>query len=452
MSFPALALPRSHAARSLGPREERERWRTRRAALAWGLLYLNVATFYGPGLLHIPTILGKLVTQGALPVAILVLLTVNRKLTVRPNFFLCLVTLLLLETVIGALAPEHFGTVYRTFRLAEFVAALWLLTPWWGRNDLILVRAHLTCLSVLLISATLGIVVAPGQAFTEGRLQGIIWIIPPTQVAHYAAIAIGLVIVLWFGGLMRGRTAAIITVAYGILMILTHTRTALTGMVAGIIVAGLSMITASARVRRFFAAAATACGLAVISASSALSNWLARGESAQGLSSFSGRTSVWGPLLAFPRNRFEELFGFGLSNSSFNGLAIDSTWMSTYLEQGIIGCVISGMMLLFLLLTAYFQPRGVKRAIALFLVTYCLIASFTEDGFSDATSYLLDLTLAASCLVPYVRAKAPHVSLAGTRLSPRSTPQPPRSAPPAPAAPSEPPGPAVPSRPPALSD
>ncbi len=77
--------------------------------------------------------------------------------------------------------------------------------------------------------------------------------------------------------------------------------------------------------------------------------------------------------------------------------------MSTYLEQGIIGCVISGMMLLFLLLTAYFQPRGVKRAVALFLVTYCLIASFTEDGFSDATSYLLDMALAASCLVPYVR-------------------------------------------------
>ena len=113
-----------------------------------------------------------MVTQGALPVAILVLLTVNRKLTVRPNFFLCLVTLLLFETVIGALAPEHFGTIYRTFRLAEFIAALWLLTPWWGRNDLILVRAHLTCLSVLLISAVLGIVVAPGKAFTEGRLPG----------------------------------------------------------------------------------------------------------------------------------------------------------------------------------------------------------------------------------------------------------------------------------------
>jgi hypothetical protein len=413
MSLPAVALPHSHAARSLVPREERERWITRRAALAWGLLYLNVATFYGPGLLHIPTIIGKAITQGALPAAILVLLTINRKVAIRPNVFLCIVTLLLLETIVTALSPEHFGTVYRTFRLAEFVFALWLTTPWWGRNDLILVRAHLTCVSVLCASVALGMVVAPNQSFTQGRLLGVIWIVPPTQVAHYAAMGAGLVVVLWFGGMMRGRTTAIVVAFYGLLLVLTHTRTALTGMVAGIIVAGLSMITARARVRRFFAAAATAAGLAVISLSSVLSTWLARGESSQGLSSFSGRTGVWGPLLAFPRNRFEELFGFGLSNSSFDGLAIDSTWFSTYLEQGIIGCVLSGMMLLFLLLTAYFQPRGVKRAIALFLVTYCLIASFTEDGFSDATTYLLDITLAASCLVPYPRAKAPQRFLGG---------------------------------------
>ena len=57
-------------------------------------------------------------------------------------------------------------------------------------------------------------------------------------------------------------------------------------------------------------------------------------------------------------------------------------------------------MLLFLLINAYFQPRGVQRAIALFLVTYCLLASFTEDAFTDASPYLLDLTLAASLLVP----------------------------------------------------
>jgi hypothetical protein len=58
------------------------------------------------------------------------------------------------------------------------------------------------------------------------------------------------------------------------------------------------------------------------------------------------------------------------------------------------------MILLFLLVTAYFQPRGVRRALALFLVTYCLVASFTEVGFTDASPYLLDLVVAASLFVP----------------------------------------------------
>jgi hypothetical protein len=59
-------------------------------------------------------------------------------------------------------------------------------------------------------------------------------------------------------------------------------------------------------------------------------------------------------------------------------------------------------MLLFLLVTAYFQPRGLQRALALFLVTYCLVASFTEIGITSASTYLLDITVAASLLVPSV--------------------------------------------------
>ena len=45
------------------------------------------------------------------------------------------------------LQPQHFGTILRTFRLGGFVTCLWLLTPWWGRRDLLLVRCHLTALS-----------------------------------------------------------------------------------------------------------------------------------------------------------------------------------------------------------------------------------------------------------------------------------------------------------------
>ena len=97
--------------------------------------------------------------------------------------------------------------------------------------------------------------------------------------------------------------------------------------------------------------------------------------------------------------RFQEIFGFGISNSSFNGLPIDSNWLSSYQEQGLLGATLCAVILLFLLLAASFQPSGARRALALFLVTYCLVASFTEDGFTDATPYLLDLAVAASLLM-----------------------------------------------------
>ncbi len=61
-------------------------------------------------------------------------------------------------------------------------------------------------------------------------------------------------------------------------------------------------------------------------------------------------------------------------------------------------------MVLFLLVAAFFQPPGTSRALALFLITYGLVASFTQVGSAEATTYLLELILAASLIVPPVEA------------------------------------------------
>jgi len=63
---------------------------------------------------------------------------------------------------------------------------------------------------------------------------------------------------------------------------------------------------------------------------------------------------------------------------------------------------LSAIVILFVLISAWFLPRGKSRALALFLAVYVLIASFTETGFSDASTYLLELVLAASLLMPSV--------------------------------------------------
>jgi hypothetical protein len=399
MPLPTAAIRPSHAARSIAPSGERQV--LRRVAWCWGLLVVNAATWY-PGLsgLHIPNAAGKVITQGALPLALLLALSANRRLIVRPNVFLCLVGLLVLDTILTIMQPQHIGTIYRTVRFAEFVAVLWLLTPWWGRRDLFLLRCHMRMLSLLLGSAVVGMFIFPGKAIGGGRLVGAIWPIPAPQLAHYSADVAGLTAVLWLSGVIPGRKGWRTIAAATVILILTHTRTALVGMIAGIIVAGLSLIVARPRVRRFFAAAGAVVGIVIVTLSSVVTTWLARGEGTSQLENLTGRTKVWGPLLAFPRDKFQEIFGFGLSNSSFNGLAIDSNWLSAYQEQGLWGATVSGVILAFLLVTAYFQPRGAQRALALFLITYCLIASFTEDGFTDASTYLLELTLAASLFVP----------------------------------------------------
>lgn len=409
MSSPVTALRRHRGAVPLDPAEARDRSVRRRISAAWGLLFFNTITFFpGTGILHLPSIVGKGLTQAALPLAILVALTVNPKVRVRPNVFLCLVCLLVADTVLTAHVTARFGNIYRTFRLAEFVAALWLLTPWWGRHDMLIFRCHLRWLYVALGSVLLGLLIAPGRAFSyDGRLSGVIWPMFPTGVAQYAAVAAGVTVVLWLARLLSGRTALIgVTVAVAILL-LTHTRTALAALVAGILVAGLSLFTINARVRKFLAAGVAAVSIGVVTVASVVTTWLARGENSHGLATLTGRTNFWLLVLHQPRTGFQEIFGFGLSNASVNGLPIDSNWFASYMMEGLLGVVVCATILVFLYVTAFFQPPGPRRALALFLVTYCTLSSYTEVGFTDASTSLLHLTVAASLLVtPLMRRRA----------------------------------------------
>jgi hypothetical protein len=394
----AAFRPRSRTALP-GTMEAHGRSVRRRVGIAWGLLVLNALTYYG-SILHIPSAAGKLLTQGALPVALLLALSVNRRVVVRPNVFLSLASLLVIESLITTLQPQHLGTVYRFFRFAEFIAVLWLLSPWWGRRDLLLVRAYLASLCVALGTVVLGLLVVPGHALSGGRLNGVLYDIPSTEVAHYAAVASGLVVVLWLGGMVRGQAAFLAALSGVTLIVLSHTRTALVGMVAGLVVAGLSLIVTRARARKFFTATAVVVSIGIMTVAGATTAWLARGQNAAELTSLTGRTDFWHLVLNMPRTRFQEIFGFGLSNGTVDGLPIDSNWLLAYLEMGIIGVIICAIMLLFLLVATFFQPPGTGRALALFLITYCLVASFTQVGFAQPTTYLLELTLAASLLVP----------------------------------------------------
>ena len=394
--------------RSLRPAEAYDRSIRLRIGLAWGLMFLNVLTFYKgtwnglPLIVPIPSVVGKLMTQGSLPAALLVAWSTNRRMLIRPNVFLSLLTLLLIEAIISGIHPiGHItGTLYRTARLGELVAILWLLTPFADRRDLLLVRCQLNSLFVVLGSVLLGLMVSPSRALDHGRLSGEFWPITPVQVADFSAVALGLVIVLWFCGEAPGRRTLAAVAALGAMLLMTHTRTEVIALLAGLLVAGLSMFMVKARVRKLFASLAITASIAVIAFSSVLTTWLARGQNSQQLTGLTGRTTVWAAVVNTPRDWFQVLFGFGLSNEGFNGLPIDSNWLTAYQDLGLVGVTIVAAMLLFVLVNAYFQPRSERRALALFLVTYLMVTSYTETGLSNASMYLLELALAASLLVP----------------------------------------------------
>jgi hypothetical protein len=388
------------------PADVAERRVRRRVMTVWSLLVLNTLTFYpktwsgAPLIIPIPSAVGKSITQGALPLALLVALSLNRRIVIRPSVFLCLTSLLALEAIMNCVGAEDLGTIYRACRLTEFVVTLWLLTPWWGRSDMLLVRCHLRVAYVVLGSVVLGLFAAPHTALALDRLGGALWPTPPPQVAEMAAVTTGVVMILWLGGQFSGRFALPVIAVCAAILLLTHTRTALIALVGGVVVGGLSLFPVRARVRKVFAVSTVVASIAGITLSGFLTSWLARGENSTELSDLTGRTGVWSLVENAPRTRFQDLFGFGLSNKSFDGLSIDSNWLASYLDQGLFGVVVSAAILVFLFVTAFFQPRGVKRALGLFLTTYCLAASFTEVGFSDASTYLLYLALAASLLIP----------------------------------------------------
>lgn len=369
----------------------------------WAALVMNVLTFGGTAtLLPIPVSIGKLVAQGSLPLALLLVLVANPRGLLRVNFFMILLTVLAVLGLIVSIHNEFFlGSTYRAVRFLLFVTVLWLLTPWWGRRDMLLLRCHRRVVWVALGTVLLGAALSPGLAFSfDGRLAGVIWPIWPTGVAHLAATLFGTSVVLWICRVITGRHASLALVISGAVLIATHTRTAVLGTVVGLIVATASLLLGNVRARRVALVSGAATAVAAMFFASALTTWALRGQRADQVGELTGRTKVWSGVFETPRALVEEVFGSGLSNQSFNGLSIDSSWVSMFVDQGLVGVFLLTTVMLLLFIMAATRERGPERAAALFLLTYCVVASFTETGLGAAAPYQLDLVLAAALLVP----------------------------------------------------
>lgn len=370
--------------------------------IAWALLGLNTLGSAGAQtVVPLPRSLIQMATMGALVAAFTLALALNPRLRIRPSAFLFLLTLLLVPSLISSVQLEvGYGALFRCARLSLFVGTLWLLSRWWD-GSLTFVRHHIRMYFAVLVLVAAGLVVAPGTALPEyygGRLVGALWPLTPPQIGQYAAVVIGLTVLLLMGRRTTGTGAAVVIVPSLVLLAMTHTRTATVGLLVGLALAIGSLFLSSAAARRFFAWAVLCAAVAAVVFSSALRTWFLRGQSQENFANLTGRAKVWDALLAAPRTAGEQAYGVGLSDKSFDGLPIDNSWLAVYHEQGLIGVVIVAAVVIVLGGVALLRPPSLPRACAIFLITYCALSSYTEVGLGDASAYLLHLALAASLL------------------------------------------------------
>jgi len=370
--------------------------------VVWALLVVNTLGSQGADtIVPIPRPVIQVITQGAVLVAFAIALVLNPRVRIRPSAYLFLLSLLVIVSIAAsAQLGSGYGAFFRCFRFTMFVATLWLLSPWWF-DALGFVRNHIKALGAVLLTVVAGLAMAPGLAMpggNGGRLVGVVWPLSAPQVGQFAAVVAGLTIVLWLGRNTDGRSVGLVAAPAIVLLLLSHTRTAALGLVVGLAVAGLSLAIASARARRVVSRAVLGAGLVALTAGSVVKAWVLRGQDEENFANLTGRQKVWDALLARPRTLSEQAFGVGLTDKSFGGLPIDSSWLAAYHEQGLVGVVIVAAFLATLIVVAVLCPPSLQRACAIFLITYCLVASYTEASLSDASPYLLYLAVAAALL------------------------------------------------------
>jgi hypothetical protein len=366
----------------------------------WALLVVNTLAFNGVSILGFPHAIGQVITMGSLGLALLLAIARNPRLAIRPSLFMTLLTLLAVAAALSCLRIETgHGALLRAARYLVFVSVLWLISPLW-HNPLALIRSHLRAFIGILAIVVVGIPASGGKSLRgdQGRLVGAIWPMPPPQVAEFCAVLVGLLVIAWMHKLLPGRSAGLISAPAFLMLLLTHTRTALAGLVLGLMLAAASATLTSRRAGNFLGAVLAVGGLGALAAGPLVMNWLQRGESAQELGNLSGRGAVWGVLLAQPRSGADRLLGTGLAEKKFGGNSIDSTWLSVYWEQGLIGLALVIGLYLVLVLGIISARPSPGRTVAVFLTVYLLMASYTEVGVGDAGTYALLAFLAAACI------------------------------------------------------
>lgn len=285
------------------------------------------------------------------------------------------------------------GSLFRAGRFLLTLVLLIQLLSVFAHDRYIPLRGHLAVMKIVVASSLVSL--AAGKGFdNEGRLITQLPALTAPGLAQWTALFSVLLVFLMLQQAIPRRSGLAWLAASMACLLLSHSRTPLIAGGAGFVAGVLAMFVSSERARRLVSWTLFCVPVAALLFGPAVQAWFLRGQDPDMLNTLTGRTKAWAKVYAFPRDVYSQLFGVGLTDKSIEGLSIDSGYLSIYHEQGRIGVVV--IVLIFVLYLARILTRrpSMPRAIATFLVVYVLIASYTETGIGDMSSYVLHLMLA----------------------------------------------------------
>ena len=369
----------------------------RRVKLIWALLFLSSLPWGNPTReIFIPKRFEQVGTALCLGMAVVLALALNRSLRIRGAGFVWLYAGLVVVALLPVLGGwAGLGSLFRAGRFGVALVVMLLLSRYWMRDRDVLLESHLAVMKFLLVTVGLALAVGLGLN-SEGRLFGQIPALEPPQVGQIAGVLAGVSLLLVVSRVVPARRGLIWCTVGVVFLVLSYTRTAMVALVVGLLLGVVSLITTSKRARAVLTVLLLAGPIIVMLVGPVADAWFKRGQDDAQFATLTGRTNAWDRVYAFERDEWTELFGVGLTDKSIDGLPIDSGMLSVYHEEGMVGVVIVVGILTALVVSTVFAPPGPRRAVALFLVTYCIVASYTETGVGDMSSYVLSLAIAAS--------------------------------------------------------
>ncbi|MGV0110189.1 O-antigen ligase family protein [Arthrobacter sp. CP30] len=309
--------------------------------------------------------------------------------------------------LVGLAQAEEIGALLRSVRyLAGILVVVILGVLVRDRSGRVL-AAGVAAFGLLGLSVAAGFASGGGQWLdgkpysAGGRLAGGLLPMMPPRVGEIGAILVGLTLILAFAGKMRWWVASPSVVLGLSLLLLSRTRTAALGLVAGLLVAFL--LTAGHRLGRRGLVALLAAAALCVPFLSPVTAWVIRGQEPELIGRLSGRTAVWEYILSRDLDLRVFLLGHGLGEKRVSlrrgegdiaSVPIDNSWLSLFWEVGLVGVVLVLAAVLAALYSAIRTTNALARAGSMFLLVYVMIASVNESGLSDLSSLTLVLLLA----------------------------------------------------------